>query len=243
MKKAFVKTENYARFAAGVAAVERRGAAEAGMMLVHGQPGHGKSTIVYRWAEENGAVFLRANVDWTPRYFLVELAKELRLDSKGTSQQLFGRVLEHVVERQVPIIIDEAEYTLKDKAATLEKIRDISDRAMCTVILIGMGKILDGIATFPQIYSRIAHIVEFSKASLSDVTLTCEKLCEEKVGPDLATEIHKLSKGRMREILNIIANIERLAKDNSFTGEELTRKHFAGIPLSYDWQGKGGKGA
>ena len=48
MKKAFVKTENYARFAAGVKAVEQRGAAEAGMMLVHGQPGYGKSHIVSR---------------------------------------------------------------------------------------------------------------------------------------------------------------------------------------------------
>ena len=75
MKKAFVKTENYARFAAGVKAVEQRGAAEAGMMLVHGQPGYGKSHIVYRWAEEAGAVYLRANVDWTPKYFLVELCK------------------------------------------------------------------------------------------------------------------------------------------------------------------------
>ena len=56
MKKAFVKTENYARFAAGGKAVEQRGAAEAGMMLVHGQPGYGKSHIVYRWAEEAGAV-------------------------------------------------------------------------------------------------------------------------------------------------------------------------------------------
>lgn len=93
MKKAFVKTENYARFAAGVKAVEQRGAAEAGMMLVHGQPGYGKSHIVYRWAEEAGAVYLRANVDWTPKYFLVELCKALNIDGRGTAQALFERCL------------------------------------------------------------------------------------------------------------------------------------------------------
>ena len=87
MKKAFVKTENYARFAAGVKAVEQRGAAEAGMMLVYGQPGYGKSHIVYRWAEEAGAVYLRANVDWTPKYFLVELCKALNIDGRGTAQK------------------------------------------------------------------------------------------------------------------------------------------------------------
>ena len=65
MKKAFVKTENYARFAAGVKAVEQRGAAEAGMMLVHGQPGYGKSHIVYRWAEEAGPCICAPT--WTGR--------------------------------------------------------------------------------------------------------------------------------------------------------------------------------
>ena len=57
MRQGFVKTENYARFTSGVKAVEARGAAEAGMMLVHGLPGLGKSHIVYRWAEESGAVY------------------------------------------------------------------------------------------------------------------------------------------------------------------------------------------
>ena len=135
MKKAFVKTENYARFAAGVKAVEQRGAAEAGMMLVHGQPGYGKSHIVYRWAEEAGAVYLRANVDWTPKYFLVELCKALNIDGRGTAQALFERCLRVLVERQCPIIIDEAEFTLSSNAAVLEKVRDFSDRAEVTVIV------------------------------------------------------------------------------------------------------------
>ena len=37
MKKAFVKTENYARFAAGVKAVEQRGAAEAELGRIEGE--------------------------------------------------------------------------------------------------------------------------------------------------------------------------------------------------------------
>lgn len=104
MRQGFVKTENYARFIAGVKAVEERGAAEAGMMLVHGQPGLGKSHIVYRWAEEAGAVFLRANVDWTPKYCLIELSKALNLDTRGTAQALFERCLRVLIERQWPTI-------------------------------------------------------------------------------------------------------------------------------------------
>ena len=39
MRKMFVKTENYRKFVSAVKAVEQRGAAEAGMMLVYGVPG------------------------------------------------------------------------------------------------------------------------------------------------------------------------------------------------------------
>ena len=142
MKKAFVKTENYARFAAGVKAVEQRGAAEAGMMLVHGQPGYGKSHIV-------------------------------------------ERCLRVLVERQCPIIIDEAEFTLSSNAAVLEKVRDFSDRAEVTVILIGMEQIQRSIARHKQISSRIAQVVEFGPCTGSDVALACTQLCDYQLSPGM----------------------------------------------------------
>jgi Uncharacterized ATPase, putative transposase len=167
------------------------------MMLVHGQPGLGKSHIVYRWAEESGAVYLRANVDWTPKYFLVELAKALNVDPRGTAQQLFERSLRVLIERQCPIIIDESEFTLRDQAAVLEKIRDFSDRAEVTVVLIGMEQIQRNISRHKQISSRIAQVVEFGPCTAADVTLACAKLCEFELTPALAAEVLRLSAGRM----------------------------------------------
>lgn len=240
MRQGFVKTENYARFIAGVKAVEERGAAETGMMLVHGQPGLGKSHIVYRWAEEAGAVFLRANVDWTPKYFLVELSKALNLDTRGTAQALFERCLRVLIERQCPIIIDEAEFTLADRAAVLEKIRDFSDRAEVTVVLIGMEQIQRNISRYKQISSRIAQVVEFGPATASDVALACAKLCEFALTPALAAEVLRLSAGRMREVLNILARIERLARANGLAGT-LDVPHFAGLELAHDWQSRTAK--
>ena len=240
MKKAFVKTENYARFAAGVKAVEQRGAAEAGMMLVHGQPGYGKSHIVYRWAEEAGAVYLRANVDWTPKYFLVELCKALNIDGRGTAQALFERCLRVLVERQCPIIIDEAEFTLSSNAAVLEKVRDFSDRAEVTVILIGMEQIQRSIARHKQISSRIAQVVEFGPCTGSDVALACTQLCDYQLSPGMTAEVLRLSGGRMREVLNILANIERIAATNGLSGQ-LDVPQFAGVALTHDWQSRTAK--
>lgn len=244
MKKAFVKTENYARFAAGVKAVEQRGAAEAGMMLVHGQPGYGKSHIVYRWAEEAGAVYLRANVDWTPKYFLVELCKALNIDGRGTAQALFERCLRVLVERQCPIIIDEAEFTLSSNAAVLEKVRDFSDRAEVTVILIGMEQIQRSIARHKQISSRIAQVVEFGPCTGSDVALACTQLCDYQLSPGMTAEVLRLSGGRMREVLNILANIERIAATNGLAAsgaDPLDVPQFAGVALTHDWQSRTAK--
>lgn len=240
MKKAFVKTENYARFTAGIKAVEQRGAREAGMMLVYGQPGFGKSHIVSAWAAEAGAIFLRANKHWSCRDFLVELCRELNVDYSGVSRQLFERALAILVERQCPLIIDEAEFTLKDGAAVLEKVRDFSDRAEMTVVLIGMEAIQRSINRYKQISSRIAQVVEFRACSAGDVGLACRQLCDFELSPDLCGEVLRLSGGRMREILNILASIERLARENGLTGP-LDVGHFEGVALSHDWQSRTAK--
>jgi hypothetical protein len=48
-------------------------------------------------------VFLRAKVDWSPRYFLRDLAATLRtVDPTGTNQQLFTRLLDHLARTQQP---------------------------------------------------------------------------------------------------------------------------------------------
>lgn len=240
MKRGFVKTENYNRFRAAVLATEQRGAAEAGMMLAHGQPGYGKSTIVYNWAIESGAIFLRANQGWTPNQFLRELAKSVRVDPTGRVGRLFERLLEHIVERQTPIVIDEAEFALAQSAAVLEKVRDLSDRAEVTVVLIGMETIQSSISKHKQISSRIAQVVEFLPATEADVLYACNQLCDYDITAGMAQEIHRLSQGRMREVVNIIAEMERLAKTNGITGA-LDVPHFAGVALAHDWQSRTAK--
>lgn len=110
----------------------------------------------------------------------------------------------------MPIVIDDAEFTLNNKAAALEKIRDISDRAEVTVVLIGMERIQQTIAGFKQISSRIARVVPFLPASLPDAQAACVQLGEVEMSPELVAEVHRLSGGRTRKVLNIIATIEQV---------------------------------
>ena len=62
MKKGFVKTENFKRLAEAQKLVERRGAREAGLVLIKGHYGIGKSELTERWAADSGWVFVRAKV-------------------------------------------------------------------------------------------------------------------------------------------------------------------------------------
>lgn len=236
MRKLFVKTENYKRFTSAVSAVEQRGAAEAGMLLVHGEPGFGKTQVVSRWAAEVGAAHLRANVDWTPRYFLVELHKALGIEAAGRAEEMFRSALKVITAASLPLVIDEAEFTLHNKAQVLEKVRDFSDRAEVTVVLVGMERIQSSIARHKQISGRIAQVVEFKPASLADVAQACELLSEVAIAPDLVNEVHRLSGGRMREVLNIIAAIERVAKLNGH--ETVGVEHVRDVPLSHDWRSR-----
>lgn len=249
MKKQFVKNiTNYERFRTGITAVETRGASEASLMLVTGPAGYGKSGTVDQWAVQNGAAYLRAKVEWTPRYFMTELAEALKIDSRGRAKDVFGRVAGVIGGQQIPLVIDEVEHCLRDSAQVLEAIRDLSDLTEVMVILVGMDQAQAKIARHAQIWSRMAKVVEFMPATPEDTGEFCRQLAEVKIAPDLVNEIHRQSAGRVREIMNAIATCEHLAMRNG--KGEVSLQDMAGVVLTHDWQarrprvvppGKGGR--
>lgn len=234
MKSAFVKTSNFEKFQKGLEAVEGRGAAESSLLLVTGEAGYGKSETVDQWAVQVGAAYLRAKTDWTPRYFLTELAEHLKVDPSGRSKDVFARVSGYIGRNQTPIVIDEVDHCLRDNARVLESARDLSDLTEVVIVLVGMEKVQAKISKHLQISSRIAHVVVFGPATIEDVAMTCAQKCEVKVARDLAMEIHRQSKGRMREIMNAIALVERIAKLNGL--DEIGVKDVANRQLTLDWQ-------
>lgn len=237
MKKVFVKNiSNYERFRTGISAVETRGATEASLMLVTGPAGYGKSQTVDQWAVSSGAAYLRAKVEWTPSYFMRELAETLKLDSRGRAKDVFGRIAGVLGGQQIPLVIDEVEHCLRDSAQVLEAIRDLSDLTEVMVILVGMDQVQAKIARHAQISSRIAKVVEFQPATPEDVTAFCTQLSDVTITPDLIAEIHRQSAGRVREIMNAIATVEQTAKRNGNSTANL--QDMAGQTLTHDWQAR-----
>ncbi|MDO8414168.1 MAG: ATP-binding protein [Gallionellaceae bacterium] len=237
MKKVFVKNiSNYERFRTGISAVEARGATEASLMLVTGPAGYGKSQTVDQWAVQNGAAYLRAKVEWTPRYFMTELAETLKIDSRGRAKDIFARIAGVLGGQQIPLVIDEVEHCLRDSAQVLEAVRDLSDLTEVIVILVGMDQVQAKIARHAQISSRIAKVVEFAPATPADVTEFCKQLADVEIEPNLITEIYRQSAGRVREIMNAIATVEQTAARNG--KKSVSLQDMAGQVLTHDWQAR-----
>ncbi|HEX9844789.1 MAG TPA: ATP-binding protein [bacterium] len=235
MKPGFAQTSSVTRFLAAVSALDERGSPEAGWMLVTGEAGLGKSAAVQWWATQQDAVYIRGKAAVTPHWLLTELVTELRLAPARSNEAMFGQALAAIARDPRPIVIDEVEHTLRD-AKVLESVRDLSDLVEVPVILVGMERVQQRIARHLQISSRIAQVVEFLPATLDDVRTCCDTLAEVAVADDLVAEMHRLTGGRLREIINALATVEREARRNKL--QTVTLDDLRGKTLAHDWQAR-----
>ena len=213
MRAKFVSNlSNVQKFMAGTTRVEKRGALEASWQLVEGDPGLGKSRTLEWWATQKDVVLLRAKSSWTPSWALRDLLTELGLRPDGRHEQLFNTALAAIARQRKPIIVDEIQHCLKDKRV-VEVFRDISDMTLTPVIIGGHLGISRTLKRFDQIYSRIADVTVFDYCTLEDVAICCTELCEGiEIAEDLVAQIHLRTSGRLREMMNAIAEVERFGR-------------------------------
>ena len=236
MKKGFVQTANFRILTEAEKIVARRGAREASLVLIQGKYGIGKSELIERWASENGHVFIRSKRIWTNSSMLKDVATSLGLSVRGTATETENRIKEHLAISMQTLIFDEADYLADIKsAAKLETIRDISDVTGTMIFLIGMQDFPAVVQRYEHIASRVARIVQLHPLSLADVQTTCKAKSEVALTPALVEQIHRDSGGRMRHILNAIANIEMWAEANSWA--EVDVQHVKGRSLCVDFAG------
>lgn len=245
MKKGFVHTENFKRLAEAQKVVARRGAREAGLVIIQGPYGIGKSELCERWAAENGAVFVRCKETWTKRALLDELADCMGLDKRGRNQEVQARIIGKLAVDMAPLMLDEADHLIRSTASLLEVVRDITDITGTMCFLVGMDRFGQKVARYEHIASRVAKVVDFHLLSLADVKAAVHakaSLGEAQDSPALPMDdvviaaIAEQSKGRMRLVLNAVANIEQWAQANSW--KRVTADHVKGKQLCIEFNGK-----
>lgn len=241
MKQGFVPTANFRVLAEAQRQVERRGAAEAGIVIVKGPYGIGKSKIVENWAIDPNvrAIFVRAKETWTQRAMLDELADQLGLDKRGRNSEVQARIIGRLAVEMRTLVFDEADHLIRGTGTNssphlLEVIRDITDTCGVPCFLVGMEHFASKVGRHGHIASRVARVVEFSTLPLEDVQTTVAKKCEVKLAPEVVQAIHAQSQGRMRLVLNAIANLEQWAQANGW--DAVRAEHIKGKALCVEFK-------
>lgn len=240
MRTEFVKTQNTLEFMARLAALELRGAGEACLMVVDGEPGLGKTNVSQWWAMQTGAIFLRAKEEWTPGWFLRELLCAMGKAPETSFERMYRQAIQALGDRTAAaqrdgqtfgVVIDEVDHVSRDKRM-METVRDLSDMLEIPFILVGMGRVRHNLTRFPAIASRVGQTVEFRPAPLADVQALVSQLCEVPVKSDLVAYLHRAAQGKFREIKEGLAVIERFGKRNP--GQEIGVSEMAGQILMTD---------
>ncbi|WP_375591747.1 AAA family ATPase [Chitiniphilus eburneus] len=204
------------------------------MLLVYGEPGLGKTSMLTRWATENGALLVTAQPDWTINEMLRQLAgTRPGIPQYHRSSETRAALIGYILQNQSPIVIDEADHVLA-RSGLIEALRGISDLCQTPTVLVGMTKLQSKLARHAQVASRIADTVMFQPVADSDVLLTCREMAEVQISRELALELARQAQGRMRLVLNGIARIEQFARVNGLA--EVHLEDMRGAELAHDWQ-------
>lgn len=242
MRNAFIQTNNSKAFMAALARLNERGAGEACLMVVDGEPGLSKSRTMLWFAVQQNAVLLRAKKEWTPPWMLRDLLAAISREPPAHSfevryRQALQRLGQAAAEaqrekRSFAVVIDEADHIARS-GRLLETLRDLSDMLEVPFVLVGMGRIRHLLTRHPQVASRVGQAIEFHPLSLDDTDALVRGLAEVEVEPALVEYLHRVSRGFAREVKEGIAAIERFGRRNAGAGP-VTLAAMAGQTLLID---------
>jgi len=212
MKQHYVKTSNHHRFMAAVAAVENRGSPEACILLLTGAPGTGKTCTVDNWGSERDAILIGGIPGMSVTFVRDWLCQQAGIP-RGPKFAQYQELVKFFKTSGQPIILDEAQHGLADKAACIEFLRRIAEQARIILVLVchTSEKHRFGESRLAHIATRVTSAPELSVATVEDCAAYLAELCEVALEPDVTRLTHEHSGGRYRLLANACRTLEAIA--------------------------------
>ena len=235
MKKHFVKNANYRRFMTAISRIERRGAEESSLILVYGPPGVGKTRTVNHYGAMTDAITVPGMHEMNVAYVRDCLKDATGIDVKGRWAEAKA-LKEFFAEHRYPIIFDEAQHGLADKAAVIEYLRAITDHAEVPLILVCHTSEAKRFSRHDHQATRIGCVCELEVATQEDADQYIEELAEVTIAPDLRAEILRQSNGRYRLMKDAVTTVEQIAGKMGIA--TIAHEQVRGVKLCEDLQKK-----
>jgi len=224
MKKVFAKTSYVNLFVAAMTRLVNRQPEIAGMSLLYGDPGLGKSRTALWWVAQSNGVFIRTKKLMSGRWLLEEIVSELGESPMRRISDLFRQCVDMLLENPRTLFIDEVDYLAHD-ARVIETLRDIHDTTGTPFVFIGMGQADKKLMRFKHLYDRFSEVIKFGDLTEPDVRAIVDQMCEVKMADDAIKYLHDTS-NRFRKIVVAMYRAESIARANSL--KEVTMAHLLG---------------
>lgn len=225
MNEDFAITKNVQRFIQGVEVVNTPIKGRIGNALFYGPPGTGKTEAGQWYASENDVPYIRSRKVNSQRSLLSIIVNELGLAPAFRSDDLFNQIVEELIERPRPIIIDEVDYLLKN--GMVEILRDINDMTNTPVIMLGMEYVNKKLRLYRHLYDRFTTVVRFDLFDRKEIANLANQSCEAKLSGCAVEFIEKHGQGKLRLTMTWFTRAEQLAKRNDI--DQVTAAHLDSI--------------
>jgi hypothetical protein len=161
------------------------------------------------------------------------LADQTGVVARGAFEQYKGMV-EFFRNSQQPIILDEAQHGLPNKAECIEYLRRIAEQANTLLVLVchTSEKHRFGEHRLAHVATRVSAAPELKLATLDDCAKYLNELCEVRTDNGIAQQVFEQSRGRYRLMSNACRTLEVIAK--KMNKSELCASDLKGIRLCED---------
>lgn len=183
-----------------------------GLAVFYGRSGWGKTKCATLAANRHRAAYVECGQFTTAGNLLDAILMELGEEKpRGTIHAKLSRVIDLMIAERRPLIVDEAHFIAAKRF--VDVLREISDKACATVILIGEEMLPAHLEAYERVHNRVLEWLPAVPCDASDFRLLAASRCKGlEIAPDLAEAILADTRGNTRRIVINLSKAQQTAQ-------------------------------